>query len=160
MNDENGVSAGFRLQPAGRAYAKPMAHLHGQCFPKGWSALEFEGFFEREGVFAALAYTPGSDHKAVGFIICWVAGDVCDLLSLGVLPEYRREGVGQLLLEYAMLTARHMGAKSMMLEVNSRNEAAIVMYEGNGFERAGIRKNYYTANDGTKIDALQMRIQL
>jgi [ribosomal protein S18]-alanine N-acetyltransferase len=156
MNTPQG-GTGFRLQPAGRAYAKPMALLHGQCFPKAWSALEFEGFFEREGVFAALAYTPGSDHKPVGFILCWVMDEVCDLLSLGVLPDYRREGVGQLLLDYALLTANHMGAKAMMLEVNMRNEAAIAMYEENGFTRAGVRKAYYTANDGSKIDALQMR---
>jgi ribosomal-protein-alanine N-acetyltransferase len=151
------TASGFRLQPAGRAYAKPMAQLHGQCFPKGWSALEFESFFEREGVFAALVYTAGSDQKAVGFILCWVIDDICDLLSLGVLPEYRREGVGLMLLEYAMVAAGHMGAKEMVLEVNMRNEAAIVMYESNGFERAGIRKAYYTANDGSKVDALQMR---
>lgn len=144
----------FRIQPVGKAYARPMAAIHGQCFYKGWSALEFESFFERAGVFAALAYAP--DNKPVGFIICWIIEDVCDLLSVGVLPEFRREGLGQFLLDYGIATARDMGAKRMILEVNITNEAAIMLYEHNGFMRDGIRKAYYTQPDGSKADALKL----
>lgn len=154
MNPTHSGAAGFRIQPVGKAYAKPMASIHGQCFRKGWSALEFESFFERAGVFAAMAYAP--ENKPVGFIICWIIEDVCDLLSVGVLPDYRREGVGVHLLEYGVTTARDMGAKRIMLEVNITNDAAITLYEANGFVRDGVRKGYYTQPDGSKADALRL----
>lgn len=154
MNPANPGAVVFRIQPVGKAYAKHMATIHGQCFRKGWSALEFESFFERAGVFAAIAY--GAENNPVGFIICWIIEDVCDLLSVGVLPEYRREGLGLHLLDYALMTARDMGAKRMMLEVNITNEGAISLYEGNGFARDGVRKAYYTQPDGSKADALKL----
>ncbi len=154
MNTPPPGATTFRIQPVGKAYAKHLASIHGQCFRKGWSALEFESFFERAGVFAGLAYDPA--NKPVGFIICWIIEDVCDLLSVGVMPEYRREGLGQHLLDYGVTTARDMGAKRIMLEVNITNEAAIAMYEHNGFARDGVRKAYYTQPDGSKADALKL----
>ncbi len=154
MNAHDATRAGFRIQPVGKGYAKPMAAIHQQCFRKGWSSLEFESFFERAGVFAAIAYDP--EHKPVGFIICWIIEDVCDLLSVGVLPDYRREGVGIMLLDYALHTARDMGAKRMMLEVNITNEGAITLYESHGFARDGVRKHYYSMPDGSKADALKL----
>lgn len=152
MTDAAG--GGYRIRPVGRGYAKKMAELHAQCFAKGWSALEFESFFERSGVFAGIAYGP--DQQGVGFVLCWVIEDVCDLLSLGVNPDYRREGLGLMLLDYAMATAKDHGAARIMLEVNIRNEAAITMYEGQGFVRDGVRKGYYSNADGSKSDALRM----
>jgi [ribosomal protein S18]-alanine N-acetyltransferase len=153
MNSDSGT-ASFRIHPANKAYAKTMAAIHAQCFHKGWSALEFESFFERAGVFAGVAYE--QKNQPVGFIICWIIEDVCDLLSVGVLPEYRREGVGLLLLEYGIATARDMGAARIMLEVNINNAAAITMYEANGFSRGGLRPAYYNNPDGSKADALQL----
>lgn len=154
MNPTHPIPAGFRIQPVGKAHAKQLAAIHGECFAKGWSALEFESFFERSGVFAALAYSP--ENKPVGFIICWIIEDVCDLLSVGVLPEFRREGVGLLLLNYGLTTARDLGALRMMLEVNITNAAAITLYEENGFVRDGVRKAYYSQPDGSKADALRL----
>ncbi len=153
MNSVSGTPT-FRIHPANKAYAKTMAAIHAQCFNKGWSALEFESFFERSGVFAGVAYAP--DNQPVGFIICWIIEEVCDLLSVGVLPEYRREGVGQLLLDYGMTTARDMGAARIMLEVNINNDAAITMYEANGYIRDGVRPAYYNNPDGSRADALRL----
>lgn len=182
MNAADAGKGGFRLQPAGTAYAKQLAALHAQCFSKGWSSLEFESFFERAGVFAALAYhnaaqeaqpsleqgllrsdstsRAGATQRAAGFILCWIIEDVCDLLSIGVIPEFRREGVGQMLLDYATDTARDMGASSIVLEVNINNVAAHAIYEANGYAKDGIRKAYYSNPDGTRADAVIFRKRL
>ncbi len=145
----------YRLHAVGRTHSKSLAELHTKCFPKGWSHQEFESFFERHGVFAAMAYESGG--KAVGFVLCWLIEDQCDLLSMGVLPDYRRDGVGLMLLEYATHTARDMGAKYMVLEVNVNNEAAQTLYEAQGYEKFSIRKEYYSHPDGSRADAVCMR---
>jgi ribosomal-protein-alanine N-acetyltransferase len=62
-----------------------------------------------------------------------------------------------MLLHYAMGEARHMGAKSLLLEVNVNNTAAQTLYEAQGFEKFSIRKEYYSNADGTKADAICMR---
>ena len=149
------VGDGYRILPVGREHAKALADLHKKCFAKGWSHLEFESFFDRAGVFAAIAYH--KTHGAVGFVLCWMIGEQCDILSMGVLADHRRDGVGVMLLEYALDDAASLGASFMMLEVNANNTAAHALYEAHGFEKFSVRKGYYTNPDGTKADAMCMR---
>jgi ribosomal-protein-alanine N-acetyltransferase len=146
---------GYLIHPVGRGHAKILAEIHKGCFAKGWGHLEFESFFERAGVFAAIAYH--KDKKPVGFVLCWLIEDQCDLLSMGVLPDYRRDGVGVMLLDYAVENATHMGATYMALEVNVNNEAAQTLYEQKGFEKFSTRKGYYSNLDGTRADAVCLR---
>ena len=145
----------YHMHPASRGHAKVLAEIHKGCFPKSWSHLEFESFFERAGVFSAIAYN--RKQLAVGFVLCWLIEDQCDLLSMGVLPDYRRDGVGQMLLDFAMDNAKSLDAKFMVLEVNINNTAAHTLYEAQGFEKFSIRKGYYTNADGTRADAMCMR---
>lgn len=144
----------YRIHPVGRGHARQLSELHKSCFAKGWGHLEFESFFERAGVFAAIAY---NDKTPVGFVLCWLIEDQCDLLSMGVLADYRRDGVGQMLLDYALDNARHMGAAHMVLEVNVNNVAAQQLYEAQGFEKFSVRKDYYSNADGTRADAICLR---
>lgn len=145
----------YHLHPASRGHAKALAEIHKGCFPKGWSHLEFESFFERAGVFAAIAYS--KKQLPVGFVLCWLIEDQCDLLSMGVLPDNRRDGVGQMLLDFAMDNAKSLAAKFMVLEVNINNTAAQTLYESQGFEKFSTRKGYYTNADGSVADAVCMR---
>lgn len=145
----------YHIHPVSRGHARALSELHKGCFFKGWSHLEFESFFERAGVFAAIAYH--KNHTPVGFVLCWIIEDQCDLLSMGVLEDYRRDGVGVMLLDYATQNAASLGAKYLMLEVNINNTAAHTLYEAQGFEKFSVRKGYYTNADGTKADAVCMR---
>ena len=145
----------YNIHPANKRHVEVLSRLHTDCFAKGWGPLEFESFFERAGVFMALAYH--EDKNPVGFVLCWVVDDHCDLVSMGVLPDNRRDGVGLMLLDYAIREARHMGAKALLLEVNINNTAAQTLYEGQGFEKFSIRKEYYSNADGSKADAICMR---
>ena len=90
-------------------------------------------------------------------MLCWLIEDQCDLLSMGVLPDHRRDGVGIMLLDYALANAASLDAKYMMLEVNINNEAAQTLYEAQGFEKFSVRKGYYTGADGALADAVCMR---
>ena len=145
----------YHIHPVGRGHAKILSQVHKGCFYKGWSHLEFESFFERAGVFAAIAYD--KEQHAVGFVLCWLIEDQCDLLSMGVLEANRRDGVGLMLLDYALDNAKSLGGKFMMLEVNVNNTAAQTLYESHGFEKFSVRKDYYSNADGTKADAQCMR---
>ena len=69
-----------------------------------------------------------------------------EILNLAVDPAERRTGIARRLLSDAMERAK--GA--WFLEVRASNEAAIQLYESAGFQRAGVRKQYYyePAEDG------------
>jgi RimJ/RimL family protein N-acetyltransferase len=58
-----------------------------------------------------------------------------------VAPESRRHGVAQALVDAAVSHAAACGIEVLMLEARGNNHAAIVLYERNGFHRAGVLHN-------------------
>ncbi len=57
------------------------------------------------------------------------------LNKLYLLPELHGRGRGQAMIERACATARHLGARELLLQVNKGNERALRAYERSGFRR-------------------------
>jgi hypothetical protein len=54
---------------------------------------------------------------------------------MGVVPERRREGIGEALMHAVLAEARDLGVRRVRLEVIEQNEAARLLYEKRGFAR-------------------------
>jgi ribosomal-protein-alanine acetyltransferase len=93
-------------------------------------SLQFEGNFE----------TP----RVLGFLVAHRMNDECELENLVVSAEARRQGFGTLLLTQLLAYLRETHANRVFLEVRESNHTARAFYEKCGFERAGLRKNYYS----------------
>ena len=76
-------------------------------------------------------------------------------LGLMVAASHRRQGVGTLLLEQAVVWARESGVRKLELHVFPWNEPALGLYESFGFEREGYRKRHYERG-GELVDAILM----
>ena len=83
-----------------------------------------------------------------GYAVTMTAGDIVDLLRIGVRPEARRSGVASRLLDELLVDTED--ASRMLLEVSERNESAVAFYVAHGFTRIDVRPRYY--RDGS--DAL------
>lgn len=66
-----------------------------------------------------------------------------ELANIAVAPTHRGQGVGKLLMEKMHDYAKTFGAERMLLEVRVSNASAIGLYEKYGYERYGLRENYY-----------------
>lgn len=97
------------------------------------------------------------DQKVVGYCGVWVVIDEAHVTNIAILPEYRGRKFGEALMQNLFDVARAMGAKSMTLEVRVTNYVAQSMYRKFGFQKGGLRKNYYTDN---QEDALVMWVKL
>jgi ribosomal-protein-alanine N-acetyltransferase len=97
------------------------------------------------------------DQKVVGYCGVWVVIDEAHVTNIAILPEYRGRKFGEALMQNLFDVARTMGAKSMTLEVRVTNYVAQSMYRKFGFQKGGLRKNYYTDN---QEDALVMWVRL
>ena len=129
-----------------------LAHLHAECFAEPWSVESFAALLEHPAAFALFVND--------GFILVRVAGDESEVLTLGVKPAARRRGVGSALVVEAAKQAEEQGAKAMFLEVGAANSPAIALYKRHGFAQVGCRKAYYAASDGSRQDALVLRVGL
>ena len=139
------------IERAGPAHAVALAALHGAAFPAGerWGRDAMALQMELPGVFALI------DSRG-GMVMARVAADEAEILTLAVLPEQRRQGLGRALLTEAAAVAAGHGAVAMFLEVALRNVAARGLYEAMGFALVGQRRRYYADGD----DALVLRKEL
>jgi ribosomal protein S18 acetylase RimI-like enzyme len=61
-------------------------------------------------------------------------------LGMGLLPDYRRRGVGRQLAGQAIEAARQIGIERIELEVFASNTVAIALYRALGFVTEGTKR--------------------
>ena len=79
------------------------------------------------------------EGNIIGYINCWVS-DNTEILNFCVDDKYQRQGIGTLLYNEVEKVADGI----ISLEVRVSNLNAINFYLNKGFEKACIRKNYYS----------------
>lgn len=89
---------------------------------------------------------PQVTDPIVGFAGMWVLYDEAHITTIGVAPEYRRRGLGEVLILDLFAEAMRRRCEWVTLEVRVSNEPAQRLYEKYGFTRRGIRRRYYSDN--------------
>jgi len=140
------------IEAAGADACALLADLHARAFDRPWSASEIAKLLENTAVFALVSRADAPQ----GFVMAWAAAGDAEVLTVAVVPEARRKGVGASLVTAAGVAALVRGAASMHLEVAEDNEAARALYRKLGYEEAGRRRAYY-AGEGGSVDAIVMR---
>jgi tRNA threonylcarbamoyladenosine biosynthesis protein TsaB len=138
----------------GQAAAKLLAELHGESFETRWSETAFGEMLAVPGTQAILV---SSQNNPMGFVLFRKAADEAEILTICSRPAFRQKGHGKLLMQYLENHLKSAGAKSLFIEVAISNHAALALYASSGFEKAGVRKDYYERGDGRREDALIMR---
>jgi ribosomal-protein-alanine N-acetyltransferase len=123
-------------------------------FPYPWSS---RFFLEELQVACARSIIAEADGRIVGYILYWVLPDSVDIHNVAVHGDFRRRGLGRLLLSRMMVDARRQSLLRVTLEVRISNGSAQSLYESLGFINTGLRKGYYSDNGE---DALVMSLQL
>jgi ribosomal-protein-alanine N-acetyltransferase len=88
-----------------------------------------------------------------GYGILSVAAGESHLLNICVRPEARSQGVGRKMLRHLVTIARRHNADILFLEVRASNTVACKLYQQEGFNELGIRRDYYPHDKGRE-DAL------
>lgn len=79
----------------------------------------------------------------VGYIFLTCIENEADIISIGVLPAFRRIGIGSLLMSKVCDFFNENNVIKASLDVRSKNLEAQNLYKRFGFEQVGIRKKYY-----------------
>ena len=116
---------------------------------EAWSVAAFQVQLEMHSVLGLL------DERG-GVALLRVTADEAEILTIGVLPVMRRQGIARALLDESMAQARAVGVRTVFLEVGIRNRPARGLYEAAGFEEVGRRRRYYVNGE----DALILRATL
>lgn len=128
--------------------AAELAAIHAACFitPRPWSAVEIAALLDSPHAFVAT--------ESGGFLIGRAIAGEAELLTVAVLPDRRRLGLGARLVQAFLAESKLREAETAFLEVAARNTAAIGLYHRAGFVETGRRKGYYRDPTGESDDAL------
>ena len=143
--------------------AAELAGIHAVAFAgegRPWSGPEILALLGEPFVAVRLAHRertqPGGGLAPAGFALYRAVADEAELLTISVLPEARRSGIGAGLLSACEDGARAAGAARLFLEVAAGNLAARALYGRAGYRECGRRKGYYRRPDATRDDAVVM----
>ena len=123
-----------------------------------WSMGQFKEEFKGVPNTRYFLVATNTDDQIVGYaaVLVVAAGVEADVLTVGVLPEYLRQGIATQFMAELEKWSVSKQAPAMMLEVGTENTAAIKLYEKLGYQKISTREGYY----GPGLDAFVMRKEL
>jgi len=143
------------IEPLAAADAGAVYAVERECFSVPWSldALTRELTENKIAVYMAAVKYDGAERAVIGYCGMWHIVTEGHITNIAVLPEYRRMGVGTMLLSRLLAIAAEKQMLGVTLEVRMGNAGAMRLYNKFGFKAEGIRKRYY---DDTGEDAVIM----
>jgi ribosomal-protein-alanine N-acetyltransferase len=145
---------GMSLRPMALADLDQVMAIERSSFPFPWST---RFFLEELRVECARSLVVEIEGRIVGYVLFWLLPDEIDIHNVAVHCDFRRHGIGRVLLEHVVHAGRRRKASQVTLEVRESNIQAQRLYESIGFMKNGIRKGYYADNGE---DALVMVLPL
>ncbi len=152
------------IAQAGSDDTAPISALHGRLFDPAWDTAAITGLTAPPAALALVARAPSSPpafsqtqrggRPLAGFLLARAAAGEAEILSIGVAPELRRQGLARRLLEAALPALRERGAQRLFLEVAADNAPALGLYRSAGLTEVGRRRAYYMRRGGPAADAL------
>ena len=115
-----------------------------ECFSDPWSKNTLSDLIGSDKSYMLIAMY---EDTIIGFANYMLFYDEVNITNIGVLKQYRRMGIGSILLSSLIDNALKDGYSSMTLEVRTSNTAAKNLYNRFGFVTEGIRKKYYIDNN-------------
>lgn len=138
------------LEPLQDSTLTAVVELDGAVFGGLWSLEGYQREIHSPNSDVWVLRELGSDSLGPGAVVgvacIWAIVDEAQVMLLGVLPSYRRRGLGQGLLAYLLELAIARGLTWASLEVRASNQSAQRLYASFGFMPVGRRRDYYPAS--------------
>ncbi len=118
-----------------------IASLEAECFSEPWSEQAFLDALKQPEALMMTAI--GMGNNPMGYCGIYLSADEGEITNVAVHPDYRKQGIADVILTEVLSEAWKRGAKNIYLEVRESNLPAQKLYEKHGFVSCGIRKKFY-----------------
>ncbi|MBQ6623175.1 MAG: ribosomal protein S18-alanine N-acetyltransferase [Mogibacterium sp.] len=119
-----------------------LARIERDSFDSPWSADEIAKDVTSDDGSIYVAVALIGDERA-GYADMRIIKGESQIYNIAVAPEFRKQGIGEALLDHMVRKSEELGLRIITLEVRAGNEAAMVLYEKMGFRKVGTRPGYY-----------------
>ena len=132
------------IQRLGYESIEPIIEFDRLCFPIDfWREEDWKDLLQDE---RAIYYALMDDKKIVGdlFIYNWMGeNDYVKIMNLAVHPDYRKQGLGELLLHHAEQEMGQLGMTKFRGETRATNYAMQGLFEKCGYQLDRVEEHYY-----------------
>ena len=144
----------IRYEVMTQDHVSPVAELEKLCFSDPWSERSIASELTNPLSYWLVAL---DGDRVAGYIGSQSVMGESDMMNVAVSPNYRRQGIGEGLVNALSAALKERGNACLTLEVRASNEPAISLYKKLGFQQVGRRPNYYR---NPKEDALILKKML
>lgn len=116
-----------------------VANIEARVFSMPWSEQGFADALKQDTIFV----TAKQEEQVVGYCGMYCSFEEGEITNVAVLPEAQNHGIGKKIISGLLRAAQEKNISRIVLEVRVSNLPAIRLYEGFGFQKAGIRKGFY-----------------
>jgi ribosomal-protein-alanine N-acetyltransferase len=160
------LTAAFEVRKFALEDLASVTKINRVCLPENYTDYFFVDLAKR---FPETFIVADQGHEVVGYIMCRIEVGLSNfglgglvkkghIVSIAVLPEHRRKGIGEAIIEKAMEKMHtDYNAKQCFLEVRVTNEPAIGMYKKLGFEITRTIRGYYADGEDAYVMTKTMR---
>lgn len=139
-------------------------HINRVCLPENYTTFFFMNLYQR---FPETFIVAEENGDVVGYTMCRIETGIPSfkllgitrkghVISIAVLPEHQREGIGYALMCEAMEAMVNYKAKECYLEVRASNVPAVNLYRKMGFEVARTMRGYYADGEAAYVMARKL----
>ncbi|WP_368185119.1 GNAT family N-acetyltransferase [Aestuariibius sp. HNIBRBA575] len=131
-----------------------LAAIHAGAFQqtRPWTEQEFADLLAKP---STLLVTSG-----LSFVLASLIADEAEILTLATDPTVQRQGQARAAMLKFVDQLGVLGVTRIFLEVAANNRPALGHYADSGFQRIGLRRNYYRLEGNQRQDAVVMEKKL
>ena len=155
----------FKLRKFNMNDLERITYINRTCLPENYSDYFFADLHRR---FPETFIVAEENGEVVGYIMCRIETGLASfilrglvkkghIVSVAVVPQYRRKGIGEALVTKAMENMRLYKAKQCFLEVRVTNTAAVDLYKKLGFDVSRTFRSYYA--DGEDAYVMETKLE-
>lgn len=136
-----------------------VTYINHVCLPENYGDYFFMDLYNR---FPETFIVAEENGEVIGYIMCRIESGLSNfslggfikkghVVSIAVMPEHRKKGIGEALVTKAMEGMRLYNAKQAFLEVRVTNMPAINLYKKLGFEVTRKIHGYYSDGEDAYV---------
>ncbi|MEM2118246.1 MAG: ribosomal protein S18-alanine N-acetyltransferase [Candidatus Bathyarchaeia archaeon] len=155
----------FKLRKFTMNDLRSVVHINMVCLPENYTDFFFIDLHQR---FPETFIVAEENGEVVGYIMCRMELGLSNfgfkglvkkghIVSVAVLPQYRRKGIGEALVNKAIEGMRLYNAKQCFLEVRVTNTQAISLYKKLGFQVTRTIHGYYADGEDAYLMSLELK---
>jgi ribosomal-protein-alanine N-acetyltransferase len=153
------VQKTFKLRKFAMNDLQSVVRINRVCLPENYTDYFFVELHQH---FPETFVVAEENGEVVGYIMCRMETGFSNfglkglvkkghIVSVAVMPNYRRKGIGEALITEAMNGMRTYGAKQCFLEVRTTNSDAITLYKKLGMEITRTIHGYYADGEDAYV---------